>query len=274
MQRALAEVLILAVACGPLGVWVLLYRQSYAAESLSHAMLPGLVVASLAGASLLLGAAAGVLVAAAAIALAGRDERLGGDVGVAVAIASLFGLGALLALSPDVPARLGELLFGDLLGVTARRPARGGGAGRGRGASRSCSRHRRLALSAFDRAAAPSLGARPGALGADPARAARRLHGGRRARARQPARGGADPRPGRRRAQPACGGCRPRSPWPPRWPALAGVLGLLASYHLDIAAGASVALAAVALFASLLMPDIDCLGRPNILPTAGRIRAP
>jgi ABC-type Mn2+/Zn2+ transport system permease subunit len=28
MQRALAEVLILAVACGPLGVWVLLYRQS------------------------------------------------------------------------------------------------------------------------------------------------------------------------------------------------------------------------------------------------------
>jgi ABC-type Mn2+/Zn2+ transport system permease subunit len=118
MQRALAEVLILAVACGPLGVWVLLYRQSYAAESLSHAMLPGLVVASLAGVSLLLGAAAGVLVAAAAIALAGRDERLGGDVGVAVAIASLFGLGALLALSPDVPARLGELLFGDLLGVT------------------------------------------------------------------------------------------------------------------------------------------------------------
>ena len=45
MQRALAEVLIVAVACGPLGVWVLLYRQSYAAESISHAMLPGLVVA-------------------------------------------------------------------------------------------------------------------------------------------------------------------------------------------------------------------------------------
>ena len=60
MQRALAEVLILALGCGPLGVWVLLYRQSYAAESLSHAMLPGLVIAVLAGAPLLLGAAEAV----------------------------------------------------------------------------------------------------------------------------------------------------------------------------------------------------------------------
>ena len=42
MQRALAEVLVVAVACGPLGVWVLLYRDAYAAESLTHAMLPAL----------------------------------------------------------------------------------------------------------------------------------------------------------------------------------------------------------------------------------------
>ena len=48
VQRALAEVLILSVACGPLGVWVLLYRDAYAAESISHGMLPGLVVAALA----------------------------------------------------------------------------------------------------------------------------------------------------------------------------------------------------------------------------------
>ena len=45
VARALAEVLILSLACGPLGVWVLLYRDAYAAESISHGMLPGLVVA-------------------------------------------------------------------------------------------------------------------------------------------------------------------------------------------------------------------------------------
>ena len=44
-RRALLEVLILALALGPLGVWVLLHRQAYAAESLSHGLLPGLVLA-------------------------------------------------------------------------------------------------------------------------------------------------------------------------------------------------------------------------------------
>src|SRR5437764_6175684 len=117
-QRALVEVLVLALACGPLGAWILLYRQSYAAESISHGMLPGLVLAALAGAPLVVGAAGGVVVAAGTIALAGRDERLGGDAGVAVAVSALFGLGALLALSAAVPPRLQELLFGDLLGVS------------------------------------------------------------------------------------------------------------------------------------------------------------
>jgi ABC-type Mn2+/Zn2+ transport system permease subunit len=116
--RALIELLILSIACGPLGVWVLLYRDAYAAESISHGMLPGLVLAALAGAPLLLGAVGGVLVAAVAIALVARDQRLGADIGVAVSVSTLLGLGALLALSPDSPPRLGELLFGDLLGLS------------------------------------------------------------------------------------------------------------------------------------------------------------
>jgi ABC-type Mn2+/Zn2+ transport system permease subunit len=33
-------------------------------------------------------------------------------------VSGLFGLGGILALSPDTPPRLGELLFGDLLGIT------------------------------------------------------------------------------------------------------------------------------------------------------------
>jgi hypothetical protein len=75
MQRALVEVVLLVAVCGPLGVWVLLYRQSYAAESLSHGMLPGLVLAALVGAPLVIGAGGGVLVAAGGIALVARDRR-------------------------------------------------------------------------------------------------------------------------------------------------------------------------------------------------------
>lgn len=161
MQRALAEIVVLGVACGPVGVWILLHRQSYAAESIAHAMLPGLVVAALVGAPLVVGGAGGVLAAAALIALAGRDQRLGADVGVAVVITALFGLGALLALSPEVPPRLPELLFGDPLGVTW-----GDVAGAAVLAVAVLTvialGHRGLILSAFDVAAAPSLGVRPG----------------------------------------------------------------------------------------------------------------
>jgi ABC-type Mn2+/Zn2+ transport system permease subunit len=160
-RRALAEVLILALALGPLGVWVLLHRQAYAAESLSHGLLPGLVLAALAGIPLVLGAAGGALVAAGAIALAGRDERIGGDAGVAVAVSTLFGLGAMLALAPDAPPRLEELLFGDLLGISGADLVAAAGLAVAVAAALAAI-HRPLALTAFDRPAARSLGAPAG----------------------------------------------------------------------------------------------------------------
>jgi ABC-type Mn2+/Zn2+ transport system permease subunit len=250
MRRALAEVLLLALACGPLGVWIVLYRQSYAAESIAHAMLPGLVIAALAGAPLLLGAAGGVVAGAGAIALAGRDERVGSDAAVAVAVSALFGLGALLALSPDVPARLGELLFGDLLGVTGgdvlEAAAVAGVAAVGLGLG-----HRALALGIFDPAAARSLGGRPSGteallllgLGACTVVAVQGL-GNLLAVALVVAPGAAALNCTRRlvpalAASVAIG-------------ALAGVAGLLVSYHWEVAAGASVALCALAAFAGSL----------------------
>jgi ABC-type Mn2+/Zn2+ transport system permease subunit len=157
-RRALAEVVILALALGPLGVWVLLHRQAYAAESLSHGLLPGLVLAALAGIPLVLGAAAGALVAAGTIALAARDERVGGDIAVAVAVSTLFGLGAMLALAPDVPPRLEELLFGDLLGTSGADLVAAAGLALAV-ATALAAIHRPLALTAFDRVAARSLGA-------------------------------------------------------------------------------------------------------------------
>ena len=116
--RATLEVALAGGFCGALGFWVLSERLAYAGESLSHGLLPGLVLAALAGAPLLLGAAGGALVAAALIALAARDPRVGADTGTAVAVTGLVGLGSLLALVPDAPPRLEELLFGDPLGAT------------------------------------------------------------------------------------------------------------------------------------------------------------
>jgi ABC-type Mn2+/Zn2+ transport system permease subunit len=243
-RRALLEVLILALALGPLGVWVLLHRQAYAAESMSHGLLPGLVIAALAGAPLVLGAAGGALLAAGAIALAARDERIGADLGVAVAVSTLFGLGAMLALSPETPPRLEELLFGDLLGTSGADLLAALGLALAVGAALAAA-HRPLALTAFDRDAAPSLGAGVarwetallvllgvGTVAAAPGLGSLLLVAlviGPAAAALQAT----------RRLAPALALAAALA-------ALAGVGGLALSYYADLAAGASVALCAVA----------------------------
>ncbi|MFL5867731.1 MAG: metal ABC transporter permease [Thermoleophilaceae bacterium] len=118
MRHAFAEVVLLGVTGGALGCWIVFYNLSYSAESLAHSLLPGLVVAALLGLPLLIGGAAGVLVAAAAVAVAGRTPEIGRDNAVAVVVTALFGLGVLLALSPETPPGLQGLLFGDVLGVS------------------------------------------------------------------------------------------------------------------------------------------------------------
>lgn len=117
MRRAFAEVVLLGLAGGALGSWIVIHNLAYSAESLAHALLPGLVLAALLGLPLLLGGAAGIIVAALAVALVGRAPEVGRDTAVAVVITGLFGLGVLLALSPDSPPGLQGLLFGDVLGV-------------------------------------------------------------------------------------------------------------------------------------------------------------
>jgi ABC-type Mn2+/Zn2+ transport system permease subunit len=118
MRRAIVETTLIGVAGGALGCWVVLYRLSYAAESLAHSVFPGLVLAALAGAPLLLGGAPAVLVAALAIAAVSRVPGVHREVAVGVVVTTMFGLGALLALSPDSPPGLQGLLFGDILGVS------------------------------------------------------------------------------------------------------------------------------------------------------------
>jgi ABC-type Mn2+/Zn2+ transport system permease subunit len=117
MQRAFLELTLLGVVGSVLGCWVIFYELSYSAESLAHALFPGLVLAALVGLPLIVGGAIGVLAAAAGVALFGHTPAIGRDTSVAVVITSLFGLGIVLALSRASPPGLEALLFGDLLGV-------------------------------------------------------------------------------------------------------------------------------------------------------------
>ena len=240
-RRALAEVVMVGLACGALSFWVGSYRLAYPAESLAHGLLPGLVLAALAGIPLILGALGGVALAAALVALAARDERIGPETATAVVVTGALGLGALLALAPEAPPRLEELLFGDPLGATGADLAAagvllvlGGGA--------LAALHRPLCSVAFDAPGSSSAGIAPGPvrlalLGLLAAAVAVAVQGlgsllalavlvAPAAAASSPARS-----PGWAMAASAAVA------------AGAGVAGIYASHHLGSAAGASVALA-------------------------------
>ena len=118
MQHAFIEIGLVGLVGGWLGCWVLLYGVSYSAESLSHGMLPGLVGASLLGLPIVGGAAVGAGAAASGIAGIGERRGIDRDTAVGVVVTSFFGLGALLALMPDSPPGIQELLFGDVLAVS------------------------------------------------------------------------------------------------------------------------------------------------------------
>ena len=163
--HALAEVVLLALVCGPLSFWVVSFRLSFAAESLAHAMLPGLVIAALAGGALALGATGAAAVAGLLIALAARDAKLGEDTSVAIVVTGMLGLGGLLALTPESPPRLEDLLFGDPLSADTGDLVRAAVLA-GLGLAALAALRQPLAAVAFDGPAARALGLRPAVVSA------------------------------------------------------------------------------------------------------------
>jgi len=163
MQRAALELTMISVLTGVLGCWIVFYELSYSAESMAHALLPGLVGATLLGLPLLLGAVVGIGGAAIAIALAATIPSIGRDTSIAIVITTLFGLGVLLALAPAAPPGIQTLLFGDPLAITRGDLAT---------AAVLCALalavlvtlHRALLAIGFDRSSARALGLRPFAV--------------------------------------------------------------------------------------------------------------
>ena len=247
-RRALLEVALLGVAGGALGCWIVFYDLSYGAESLAHALLPGLVVAALTGLPLLLGGAAGLLVAALAIAArrpgAGhraRHRRRGGR------DHAVRRRRRCSRSRPSSPPGLQGLLFGDVLGVSDTDLALAAGlAVVVLGVLALL--HARLLAVGFDRLSAPGARRAPARRRPRAARARRARPARRGAGPRQPARGGRVRRAGVGRApgRAAHGPDDGRLGRASR--VVAGVGGLYLSYYAGTAAGASIAAMLVAAY--------------------------
>jgi manganese/iron transport system permease protein len=95
-QRALLEAVMVGVVSGVIGVHVLLRRLPFFTLAMGHATFPGVVLAALLGMNLLLGAGVFGILVVLAIALLGARERIDDTSAIGVVLAGAFALGVLL----------------------------------------------------------------------------------------------------------------------------------------------------------------------------------
>ncbi|MBI4898064.1 MAG: metal ABC transporter permease [Actinobacteria bacterium] len=115
----LISLTVVGAGCGAVGVWILQFGRAFLAESLTHALLPGLVAASLFGASLVIGALAGVLLAYVATLAFSRAPKTSAAASTSVTVTTLVAGGALIAASSDSGyAAFESLLFGNPVAAT------------------------------------------------------------------------------------------------------------------------------------------------------------
>jgi ABC-type Mn2+/Zn2+ transport system permease subunit len=119
MRTALAEVLLLSIAGGLLGAWIVLHRLAFFTHAVGSATFPGLVIAEAAGFS---GQLAGFAVALGFSGGVSRAERRGGrsDTAVALLLTAALAVGIVLASDLlDSGSAVDSLLFGTLIGLTS-----------------------------------------------------------------------------------------------------------------------------------------------------------
>ncbi|MFZ0548570.1 MAG: metal ABC transporter permease [Candidatus Promineifilaceae bacterium] len=120
IQRALVAAVLVGIVCSVLGTYVVLRGMAFLGDALAHTILPGVVIAFLVGWPLAVGALImGILTALGIGALSNRGQ-LKEDTAIGVIFAGFFALGiALLSLSGNYTVDLAHFLFGNLLGVSA-----------------------------------------------------------------------------------------------------------------------------------------------------------
>jgi len=118
MQRALIAAVIVGIVCSILGCYVVLRSMAFLGDALAHAVLPGVALAYLAGANMLLGALVAAAVVALGVSAFTGHGTLREDTAIGIVFAAALALGVLLISTVQTYATdLTHILFGDLLGV-------------------------------------------------------------------------------------------------------------------------------------------------------------
>jgi ABC-type Mn2+/Zn2+ transport system permease subunit len=115
--RALLVGGLLGAACGVLGCFIVLRGMAFAGDALAHAVLPGVVVAYLLGVSLLAGALVAGLLTAFIMSAISNAGRVRDDTAIGIAFTGAFALGIALLSRVRAYTHLTHILLGNILGI-------------------------------------------------------------------------------------------------------------------------------------------------------------
>nr|WP_202318657.1 metal ABC transporter permease [Leucobacter luti] len=118
MILALITTGIAAVVCAVLSCWLVLIGWSLMGDAVSHAVLPGVVLAYVIGAPFALGALVFGFLAVALIGGIRRTSRVKEDAAIGIVFTTLFALGLVLISVTPSDTDLNHIIFGNVLGVS------------------------------------------------------------------------------------------------------------------------------------------------------------
>lgn len=119
MQHALWAGLLVAVACGVVGTFVVLRGLAFIGDALAHGVLPGIAGALLLGLPGMFGAAVGTVVMIGGVSLVTRRSRLSSDTAIGLLFVGMLALGVVLVSRSDsFTGDLTSILFGEVLGIS------------------------------------------------------------------------------------------------------------------------------------------------------------
>jgi len=117
MQRGLVVAVLVGTVCALLSCYLVLKGWSLMGDAISHAVLPGIVVAYMTSIPLVFGAFAAGLICATASAYLREHCRVKEDSIMAIVFSGMFALGLVLFVKVESDLHLNHILFGNMLGV-------------------------------------------------------------------------------------------------------------------------------------------------------------
>jgi len=119
MRLALFGGILVACTCAIAGTFVVLRGLAFVGDALAHGVLPGIATAMLLGFSGILGAAVGAAVMMGGVSIVTRKFRLSGDTAIGLLFVGMLSLGVIItSRSTSFVGDLARILFGELLGIT------------------------------------------------------------------------------------------------------------------------------------------------------------